>query len=298
MAARDPLASARARLLQLKADHDAGKLDGRRYEEARRAVEREIGSLLIAGDEPAPARPSRGLVGVLAAGVFALAVAGYWKTGAPSLALPGAQGDAVAAADAASGSESGQTALQQIAAMVDRLAARLQKNPDDAQGWTMLARSYTVLGRFDEALPAYARAAELQPNNPQLLADYADAVAATKNSANNPQSIALIERALKADPKHPKALALSGTVAYERGDYATAIAEWQKIADALPPGSETAERVQASIADAPPRPTDDPVATACRRRCRCGWRRSSRRAPPRSSRRADRRAAGSHCRSC
>ena len=49
--------------------------------------------------------------------------------------------------------------------MVDKLAARMKEQPDDAEGWTMLARSYTVLGRFAEALPAYARAAELQPNN-------------------------------------------------------------------------------------------------------------------------------------
>ena len=84
----------------------------------------------------------------------------------------------------------------------------------------MLARSYTVLGRFDEAIPAYARAAELEPNNADLLADYADAVAATQQTANNPQSIALIERALKADPKHFKALALAGSAAFDRGEYA------------------------------------------------------------------------------
>jgi cytochrome c-type biogenesis protein CcmH len=134
----------------------------------------------------------------------------------------------------------------------------------------MLARSYTVLGRFDDALPAYARASELQPNNPQLLADYADAIAATKGSANNPQSIALIERALRSDPRHIKALALSGTVAYERSDYGKAITEWQKIADAAPPGSELGERVQASIADARERlagdgqapPADAKVAAA------------------------------------
>ncbi len=179
--------------------------------------------------------------------MLALAVFGYWLTGAPSLARSGAD---VASAEAPADAASAQAGLHQIEGMVDQLAARLKEKPDDAQGWTMLARSYTVLGRFDEAVPAYARASELQPNNPQLLADYADAVAATKGSANNPQSIALIERALKADPKHPKALALSGTVAYERGDYAGAIAEWQKIADQLPPGSDLNERVQASIADA------------------------------------------------
>ncbi len=134
--------------------------------------------------------------------------------------------------------------------MVDKLAERLKTTPDDVQGWTMLARSYTVLGRFDEAIPAYARAAELEPNNAGLLADYADAVAATQQTANNPKSMALIERALKADPKHMKALALAGSAAFDRGDYAVAISQWQKIAVQLPPDSELAPRVQAMIADA------------------------------------------------
>jgi cytochrome c-type biogenesis protein CcmH len=114
----------------------------------------------------------------------------------------------------------------------------------------MLARSYAVLGRFDEAIPAYAHAAELQPDNASLLADYADAVAAPEQTANNPRSLALIERALKADPNHFKALALAGSAAFDRGEYAVAIAYWQKIADHLPPGSELAPRVQSMIADA------------------------------------------------
>ena len=139
---------------------------------------------------------------------------------------------------------------QQIEAMVGKLAERLKTTPDDVKGWTMLARSYTVLRRFDEAIAAYARAAELDPNNAGLLTDYADAVAATQQTANNPKSMALIERALNADPKHFKALALSGSAAFDRGDYAVAISEWQKIAVQLPPDSELAPRVQAMIADA------------------------------------------------
>jgi cytochrome c-type biogenesis protein CcmH len=253
MARRDPLAAARARLLQLKAEHDAGKINARRYDEERRKVEQEIGASLIA-DEPQAPRPSRRLVGVLSLAVVALAVVGYWQTGAPSLVWPGA---AVEAAASAAGDQIGP---QQIQAMVDQLAARLEKNPNDAQGWVMLARSYTVLGRFEQALPAYAKAVELVPSNAQILSDYADTVAATKGTANNPQSIALIDRALAIDPKHPKALALAGTVAFERADYVKAIADWQKIVDQLPPGNEFAERIQASIADARERATAAGVA--------------------------------------
>jgi cytochrome c-type biogenesis protein CcmH len=252
--ARDPLAAARARLVQLQAQHDAGTLDARRYADERATLEREIGALLLAGPAPTStasralgARPSRGLVASLVLIVVAVAAIGYSRTGSPSLLRGGAT---LASAAAPEAPASGATALQQIEAMVGKLAERMKSNPDDAQGWTMLARSYTVLGRFAEALPAYQRATALQPANASLLADYADAVAATHGTVNNPESIALVERALKADPRHPKALALAGTVAYDRGDYPSAIAHWQQLAAQLGPGSELTPRVQAMIADA------------------------------------------------
>ena len=196
----------------------------------------------------APIRPSLGLVAVLALFVFVLAGVGYSLTGSPSLVRPGAT---VAAAPAEAASDASAAAgLQQIEAMVDKLAERLKSTPDDAEGWSMLARSYAVLGRFGEAVPAYAHAAELLPNDARVLSDYAAAVAATQGTVNNPQSSALIERALKADPKQAKALALAGSAAFDRGEYPVAIAYWQKIVDGLPPGSELTPRVQAMIGEA------------------------------------------------
>ncbi len=257
MAGDDFFATARGRLLQLKTLHDAGKLDAATYDAERRAIEREFGDRLAgvatsASPTELKVRPSRRLVAGLSVAVLALAVVGYWKTGSPSLL--GARATVASAPDAvapsAAASDAGASGLQQIAAMVDKLAARMKDHPDDAEGWTMLARSYTVLGRFADALPAYARAVELVPKNATLLSDYADAVAATKGTANNPQSMALVERALAIDPDHPKALALAGTALYDRGDYAGAVARWQKIADKLPPGSELARQVLASIAEA------------------------------------------------
>ena len=265
--AEDFFAMARGRLVQLKALHDAGTLDAATYENERRAVEREIGNHLadatpVEGKE----RPSLRLVAGLSVAVLAIAIGGYWRTGSPSLVGAGA---VVAAAPAAAeagpaASDAATNGLQQIAAMVDKLAARMKERPDDAEGWTMLARSYSVLGRFADALPAYARASTLLPKNPALLADYADAVAATKGTANNPETMALVARALAVDPEHPKALALAGTALYDRGDYAGAVASWQKIADRLPPESELAKQVNASIVEARERASASgmPIAAA------------------------------------
>lgn len=255
----DFLATARGRLQQLKALHDAGKLDAASYESERLGIERELGDRLLGAPAHAPKpKPSRRLVAGLSVAVLVVAAAGYRATGSPSLvgaATAEASGADLAATDPHAGpdaaaSDAAPGGLQQIATMVDKLAARMKDRPDDVEGWTMLARSYTVLGRFGEALPAYRRASELQPKNAGLLADYADAVAATKGSVNNPESLLLVERALAVDPAHPKALALAGTADFDRGNYAGAIARWQKVVDGLPPESELAKQVQASIAEA------------------------------------------------
>ncbi len=254
----DALAAARDRLLALKSRFDAGTLAPSDYERERRAVERALGEAVVAAVPGSVAlRPSRRLIAGLAVLVVGVAAVGYAFTGRPSMAGLAAAPkqppvDAALAPDpsASSTGDPRQTGLLQIAAMVDSLAARMKERPDDGEGWTMLARSYTVLGRFGEAVPAYAKAAALQPTNAGLFADYADAVAAQKGTVGNPESLALIDRALVADPKHPKALALAGTAAYDRGDFAGAVARWQKIADTLPAGSELLVQVQASIAEA------------------------------------------------
>ena len=205
-------------------------------------------------------RPSKRLVASLMVLVVAIAIAGYAFTGSPSLARLGASSNATVAKSDAPGVSAGDAAgdtttgrelgLQQIAERVDKLAERMKSRPDDAEGWTMLARSYAVLGRYAEAVPAYRRATQLEPKNAGLLADYADALGAASEGHVTPEFSALLERALAIDPLQPKALALAGTVAFERGDFAQAAAQWQRIADSLPPASEFRQQVQANIDEA------------------------------------------------
>jgi cytochrome c-type biogenesis protein CcmH len=139
---------------------------------------------------------------------------------------------------------------QQIIAMVEKLAARLKENPDDAEGWVMLARSYRVMGRFKDASDAYAQAVQRIPNSAQLYADYADALAMAQGRTLRGEPEKLIARALQIDPANVKALALAGTVAFDKKDYASAIAHWQRILDVAPPESDVARAIKSSIAEA------------------------------------------------
>ena len=107
--------------------------------------------------------------------------------------------------------------------MAAKLAARLEKEPDNVDGWVMLARTYYALNRHAEAARAFDRAVALVPDNADLLADYADCARRRARAACAASRWSSIERALKADPTHWKALALAGTAAFNRKDYKQAV---------------------------------------------------------------------------
>jgi cytochrome c-type biogenesis protein CcmH len=134
--------------------------------------------------------------------------------------------------------------------MIKSLAARLEQNPGDGKGWAMLARAYAVLGRYKEALPAYEKAANLIPNDPVLLIDYADVLALLNGKNLQGKPLELIRSALLIDPNNIKGLNLSGSAAFQAGDYTHAVGYWEKLLQLLPPDSPNAKQISNSIANA------------------------------------------------
>lgn len=232
----------RDQLRELENDLAAGTLSQDRYDEARHEIERQL--LEDTGDEEAvPASaPRRGRLtaAIVGAAVPLVAIGLYFGVGNPQ---------AIQTASAPHGAPHG-VKEEQVLAMVEQLAARMRANPDDPEGWRILARSYAVLGRFKESAEAYAKAAARIPNDAQLLADYADALAMAQGRTLEGEPEKLIARALAIDPANTKALALAGTAAFNRKDYARAIEYWQRMLAVLPPDSETVQAVRSNIAEA------------------------------------------------
>jgi cytochrome c-type biogenesis protein CcmH len=232
----------RDQLNELEADRRAGTLNDEQYERARLELERRLLDDVAADGAPVAAERSASRVPAIIAGVAVpvLAVALYFAVGNPRalapVALPQHAGETVTA--------------EQVEAMVAKLAERMRQKPDDAQGWAMLGRSYAVMGRFEDAAAAYGKAAERAPDNPHVLTDYADALAMARGQNLLGEPEALVMRALKIDPDHGKSLALAGTIAFEKKDFATAILYWERLAKVMPPDSDIARNVQASIAEA------------------------------------------------
>src|SRR5216684_2909950 len=142
--------------------------------------------------------------------------------------------------------QSGEMTPQQIEANVGKLAKRLEENPNDAQGWVMLGRSYTMMERYADAATAYGRATTLNGSDATLWTDYAEALALSNGQRLEGKPMEAINRALQIDPKNEKALALAGEAAYQAADYKKAIECWQK----LRAGSDTGKAVSAQLAKA------------------------------------------------
>lgn len=137
-----------------------------------------------------------------------------------------------------------------FSSVLENLIARLDKNPDDIEGWIMLGRTYAIMERYADASNTYAKLAELVPNNPQILSDYAD-VLAMKNQGNLAgKPTELIYQALSIDPQYPKALALAGTAEFEQEKFEQAAAHWEKLLGLVPADSQLAKSVQEGIDEA------------------------------------------------
>mgnify|MGYP001324208442 CR=1 FL=1 len=231
---------------ELEQQRAGGQIDEAAYRQACEELERRA-----LEDIPDPSakdaaggggRRSPKLALALAGGMAATVVGLYLVLGEPG----------VLAGKPAATAKDGSHALgrEQILAMVEKLSEKLQANPNDGAGWLMLARSYSVLQRYPESVAAYGRAAGLMPPDAQMMADYADTVAMVQGRRLQGEPEKLVRRALEIDPNNMKALALSGTAAFERQDYRGAIAEWRKVLALVPPESNVARGMQGSIMDA------------------------------------------------
>lgn len=233
----------------LRLAHAEGKLDDAGFEQRQQAIESRL------RDNPGALK----WVGVPLA-LALIGVTGYWfassshkepvalTTAPPNppkfpLIAKSKPGDAPAMPAA-------QGNAGDLSVMAKRLADKLAKDPGNGEGWLLLARTYGEIRQPREAAEAYAKAAKLLPLDATTLADWADAQVMANGRKWNAEAKSTVERALSADSKHLKALALAGSEAFERADYKTAISYWQRLRAAAPPDSADAKLAQANIQEA------------------------------------------------
>jgi cytochrome c-type biogenesis protein CcmH len=122
-----------------------------------------------------------------------------------------------------------RTSIPPVEDMVQRLAARLSQNPDDAEGWRMLGWSYFNTDRFSEAAEAYAKAIELAPDIAELRGSRLEALIRAANGIVTAGAKIAIDETLKLDPKDVSARLFMGVAKQQAGDLAAAVADWKAL---------------------------------------------------------------------
>ncbi len=240
----------RDQLSELEADRRNGIVGEEQYAQDRDEIERRLledtASVSSKKTAAAPAN-ARTTAYVLGLGIPFIAIIFYLKVGQPNLIEnPGA----VVSPPAATASGPMERSQEQIEANVGKLAKKLESNPNDPQGWTMLARSYSSMDKFSESANAYAKATELNPKDADLWAEYAFATAMAGGRSLEGKPMELINRALQVDPDNAKALQLAGSAAFEAKDYKKAIDYWQRVLKKVPADSEVGKAITERINEA------------------------------------------------
>ena len=231
----------RERIEELERERDRGEVDPDRYAALREDLER---GLLSDADgreagRAAAGSPSPGMAVAVAVAVPAASLALYLWLGSPhGVDSRTSPRDAAATTDG----------VPSVEAMVASLADRLATDPDDAEGWLLLARSQVILERHDAALAGFRRAHALLGDEPALLADWAEAEAAADGNRFTAAALGRLERALEIDPDHEKALWLGGFAAAQDGRTDIAVARWERLLAIQPPDSREATIVSELLA--------------------------------------------------
>jgi len=234
----------RDQLAELEADLSTGTMPRDQYEQARRELEQRVleESKTVPTAAGAPTQSAAWTAALLGGAIPIAALLLYVVLGNHDAFAP-------AATRAAKDVPEHDVTPQQVTEMAAKLAAKLERDPANAEGWAMLARTYYALKRNAEAAQAFDKAVALVPDDAALLADYADALGSTQGGLRG-KPLELVERALKADPTQWKALALAGTAAFDRKDYNQAVAYWERVKATVPRDSPIAASIDSSIAEA------------------------------------------------
>ena len=135
-----------------------------------------------------------------------------------------------------------------VNAMVTGLAKRLQQDPENAQGWLMLGRSYKHLKQYQNAVNALAKAYALLGDQPDVMLQYADALAMANGGGLSGKASELIFKALEKSPDDVTGLWLAGMAKAEIGEFDQALKYWSKLEGVLPPDTDSYHELQGLMA--------------------------------------------------
>ncbi|MES9970405.1 MAG: c-type cytochrome biogenesis protein CcmI [Candidatus Thiodiazotropha sp.] len=245
------LAVFKQQLAELDSDLASGMLDQARYDAARRDLEKELLSDVAEDSQQGEGKSSGQVMALTALAIPLAALLLYLFIGSPEIIQRlASQPAGMPTASTQSSPQGGSTQnLPPMEELVKRLAAKLQEQPDNLEGWIMLGRSYMAMNDASAAINAFERAMEISDENIGLLLAYAEAIAANNGNDFTGRAAPMVEKAFHLEPKNPNVLWIAGILAYQRADFQGAFDRWSELRGMLKPQSAELESVNSALDD-------------------------------------------------
>ncbi len=235
---------AKDRAADLKQQLHAGVLTQQQFDEQYEELELNLGDDLSNEQQhEQSATQGRWVIPVIVICIPLISVLTYFKLGEP---------DALKKATWQQAQQTANPTQEDINAMVNGLAQRLKQEPDNAQGWLMLGRSYKYLEKFELAAKAFEQAYALLGDQTEVMLHYADSLAMINRGRLSGKAAELIFKALEQAPDNVMALWLGGMAKAEMGENTQAMQYWRKLETILPPESDSLKKLQGMIASVSP----------------------------------------------
>jgi cytochrome c-type biogenesis protein CcmH len=237
---------ARERLAELRQEREQGLIADTAFEQTKLELEKVLAGDL--GQEEPAAMAHRGgkpLLAMLALALPLLTVALYYQLGSPGSLTLSAQEQGREIAAHASGAPSGTLSL---AEMAQRLEQRMKADPDNADDWFMLGRTYMAMKDYASSVAAFERLQRLLGDQPQVLLSLADALAMAQGGSIRGRPSELVDKALAAEPGNATALWMAGIAAAERREFQQALDYFTRLEPQLADDPGAMEELRPLIA--------------------------------------------------
>lgn len=224
----------RDQLREMSVDRDNGLLTPAQYEEAKVELESRLAADALEVEEDAPAvrRGGRSLGYGLAVLLPACAIGFYLTIGNPGAI------DAVA-----SQSDAATAGGHDLMKLIEQVEAKAKADPNNAEAWTLLAKTYAVVEHWPEALAAYEKVMAMRPDEPSVMTGYAEVLAISKQRDLSGKPMELVLKALEKDPDDLKGLELAGIHNFQQRNFAQAAYYFKRLGKLLPPEAPYAQDI-------------------------------------------------------
>lgn len=233
----------RDQLNEIETDRANGTLSSEQFESAKLELEARLADDALAPDDtPEPSRVGSRKLGYTLGAVMPVAALGlYFLLGNPGALIAVAEAQPGAAHPTQAGGQ--VQGEHDIMKLIQQVEEKTKANPDDGEAWAILAKTYSAVEHWPEALQAYEKAFKLLPQKAAVMSGYAEALAVTSNRVLAGKPMELVEKALEIDPEDIKGLELAGIAAFQEQGYAKAAFYFKRLHKLLPSESPYAQDI-------------------------------------------------------